>query len=129
MALWTSFTTLFSKPVIQETVPVAKVINALPEVVLNETHPVILQEILNTNIKESQMNNVLVLIPTIIDLVKAVEVLLPQSSGKDKLDAVLAALGNIVGEVSNLAPVVTPLIAAIVKGLNALGIFTKKPVA
>ena len=128
MGIWNTFTTLFSKPVVTD-VTIVKAIDQLPQTIIETTHPVILQEILNTNIKESQMNNVLVLIPTIIDLIKAVEVLLPQSSGKDKLDAVLAALGNIAGEVTNLAPVVTPLIAAIVKGLNALGVFTKKPVA
>jgi len=72
--------------------------------------------------------NYLVLIPTIIELIKSIEILLPQSSGKDKLAAVIAAVANIAGEASDIAPKLTPLISAIVAGLNILGIFKKKAV-
>ena len=76
--------------------------------------------------KVTQMNYI-TLIPTIIDLIKSVEILLPASSGKEKLDAVLTAITTLVGEVTDLAPKLTPLISAIVKGLNVLGIFSRKP--
>ena len=82
------------------------------------------------NLKEIQMNYIM-LIPTIIDLIKSVEILLPASSGKDKLDAVLTAITALTGEAVNLAPKLTPLISTIVTALNLLGVFSKKaaPVA
>lgn len=69
--------------------------------------------------------NYIALIPTIINLIKAVEVFLPQSAGVDKLNAVLSAIQNIIGAGAEVAPQLTPLINATVQGLNALGVLKK----
>lgn len=73
--------------------------------------------------------NYLALIPTIIDLIKSIEILLPASSGKEKLDAVLSAISILTGQAADAAPKLIPIINTIVTALNVLGVFSKKPVA
>ncbi len=72
------------------------------------------------------MNNIITLIPTIIATVKAVEAMLPNGSGKEKLDAVIATVEGIYGALGEAMPAVANFIAIVVSGLNALGIFKKK---
>lgn len=70
--------------------------------------------------------NIIKLIPTIIATVKAIEELMPEGKGADKLAAAIATIEGVVGLVQEQLPALTKLIAAIVTGLNALGIFKKK---
>jgi hypothetical protein len=70
--------------------------------------------------------NFILLISTIISAVKSIELLMPASTGKEKLDAVITTVEGIMGTVSPILPAVQALVATIVTGFNALGIFTKK---
>lgn len=70
--------------------------------------------------------NIFKLIPTIIQVVKAVEVLFPNASGAEKLEAALETLKGISDDIKEALPGVTAFISAVVNGLNALGIFKKK---
>lgn len=69
--------------------------------------------------------NYITTITTVIDAVKAIEALMPSSTGKDKLDAVLTTISNTVGLIESQIPAITSLIGAIVSILNAAGIFKK----
>lgn len=73
--------------------------------------------------------NYIALVSTLISTIKAVEALLPNSTGKEKLDLVVATVEGIFGEVTSILPQLTSLIAVIVTGFNKLGVFTKKAVA
>lgn len=70
--------------------------------------------------------NYFVLISTIISAVKAVEALMPASAGKDKLAAVVSIVEGIVGSVAASLPAVEQLVAVVVAGFNAVGLFKKK---
>ncbi len=72
------------------------------------------------------MLNIFKLIPIIIALVKSVEELMPESTGKDKLEAVITAVEGIAGTVGAQLPAIQQLITVIVSGLNAIGVFKKK---
>lgn len=65
------------------------------------------------------------IIQSLLSLIKAIEQFMPESSGKDKLAAVLAALEGLYGQVPNVVPVINTFVAT----LHASGIFTKKPAA
>lgn len=69
----------------------------------------------------------LALIPTIVQLIQAVEALMPASSGRDKLDAVVASVENITGVVTENLPALQKLVGVFVAAFNLRGIFTKKP--
>jgi hypothetical protein len=70
--------------------------------------------------------NYLILITQIISSVKAVEALMPASAGNDKLNAVVAMVEGVMGEIGPLLPAVQGLIATVVAGFNAIGVFRKK---
>jgi len=63
------------------------------------------------------------IIQSLLSLIKAIEAFMPNSSGKEKLDAVLAALEGLYGQVPNVIPVINTFVAT----LHATGIFSKKP--
>lgn len=62
------------------------------------------------------------IIQSLLQLIKAIESFMPNSSGKDKLSAVLTALEGLYGEVPNVIPVINTFVAT----LNASGVFSKK---
>lgn len=70
--------------------------------------------------------NVFAIIKIVVGAVQAVEQLLPQSKGKEKLDAAIAVVTEVVGDVVPILPALEKLIETIVKGFNALGIFKKQ---
>lgn len=63
------------------------------------------------------------IIQSLLALIKAIEQFMPDSSGKDKLQAVLVALEGLYGAVPNVVPIINTFVAT----LHAAGIFTKKP--
>lgn len=63
------------------------------------------------------------IIQSLLSLIKAIEEFMPNSTGKEKLDAVLVALTGLYGEVPNVTPVINTFVAT----LHAAGIFVKKP--
>lgn len=70
--------------------------------------------------------NYITLIKTVIAAVKSIEALMPQSAGKDKLDAAMAIVEGVMGDVSAIAPALIATISAIVSSLTAAGVFTRK---
>lgn len=66
------------------------------------------------------------LVPTIINSVKAIEALMPQSSGKDKLDAAIKMIEEVYGVVSENLPQIIAFITTLVSLFNSIGIFKKK---
>lgn len=68
----------------------------------------------------------IILIQTIIAAVKAIETLLPNSTGKEKLQAVLATVDGIMGDLTTSLPAIEAFITVVVAGLNASGAFKKK---
>lgn len=68
------------------------------------------------------MTNYVLLISTLLQLIKQIETLMPDSPGVDKLNAVLAAVEGLFGQVQGLAPIVNTFVAT----LNASGVFGKK---
>ncbi len=70
------------------------------------------------------------MIPTLIQLVKAAEDAIPVSGkGKDKLDFVLGVIGDTMGDVGSLIPAITKIVARIVGLFNKTGQFETKQVA
>ena len=70
--------------------------------------------------------NYLQLIPMLIEIIKAIELAMPQSPGKDKFEAVILAVEGVVGSVQTALPQITPVINALVKSFAIVGLFTKK---
>lgn len=70
--------------------------------------------------------NFILLISTIISSIKSVELLMPSSAGADKLNAVIIMIEGVMGSVAPLLPAITSIIATLVAGFNAVGIFSKK---
>ena len=77
------------------------------------------------------MNRYLLLITTVIHAIKAVEQLMPASAGKDKLDAALAIVEAIVGDITKEAPALVSVIATLVAGMRTTGVIATpaKPAA
>lgn len=84
---------------------------------------------LSTQLNERSIMNYIAIIQTLIATVKAVEELMPNGSGKDKLAAVLATVSGIFNEVVGILPQLTTVISVIVAGFNASGLFKKTAVA
>lgn len=72
------------------------------------------------------MTNLTTLIPLIVNTIKAVETMLPNGTGKEKLDAVIATIEAIFGALGEAMPAITNFIGVVVGGFNMLGIFRKK---
>lgn len=70
--------------------------------------------------------NYLAIIPTIVSFVKAIEDLMPTSTGKEKLEAVVTAIEAVFGALTDNLPKIEGLIGVIVKAFNLLGVFKKK---
>lgn len=70
--------------------------------------------------------NILTLIPVVIQAVKAIEELLPNSAGAEKLKAVIDTIEAIYGTVLENVPAMSKFISAVVSIANALGVFKKK---
>ena len=66
---------------------------------------------------------ILSLIPGIIEAVKSAETLLTGASGPVKLNFVLGLIQDTGADVAKVLPQLTAIIARIVSGLNALGLF------
>ena len=71
---------------------------------------------------------ILSLIPGIIDAVKAAESLFPGATGPTKLSFVLGVIEDTGADIAKVVPQITAIIARIVSGLNALGLFKHSPV-
>ena len=70
--------------------------------------------------------NIIALIPTIIDIIKALEQLMPESAGKQKLDILIATIETTVGEVIENKPALEKLVSAIVSILKVVGVFKSR---
>ena len=69
---------------------------------------------------------ILQLLPTIIELIKAIEAAVPQGGkGSEKLQAVLDIVAGLVDNAAELMPKLTAVIGTIVGMFNAAGTFTK----
>lgn len=73
------------------------------------------------------MSNLLKLIPTVVAVIQAAEDLMPDGEGKAKLTFVMDTMENIYGAINEQLPSITKLVAAIVAGLHAVGLFKHKP--
>jgi len=71
--------------------------------------------------------NYVLLIQTIINAVKSIEELMPESKGKEKLDAAVALVEGVFGSLAGNYAAISKVIATVVSALNAIGIFKKKP--
>lgn len=71
--------------------------------------------------------NIFVLIPTIIQIVKLIESLMPESKGKEKFDAAMGAAEQVLGAVtvSQNQGTIGMAINGTVAALNAAQVFTK----
>lgn len=72
------------------------------------------------------MTNILTLIPVIVNAVKAIEQMLPQGSGQEKLAAVIATIESIYGALGEAMPAISNFIGVVVAGFNAVGLFKRK---
>ena len=68
------------------------------------------------------MNYILV-IKTLTASIKAVESLMPESSGKDKFDAAIAMVEAVTGSVQGALTALHAVATIIVTGLRATGVF------
>lgn len=68
----------------------------------------------------------IILIQTIIAAVKAIETLMPESTGREKLQAAIATTEGIMGSLATSLPAIEAFVAVVVAGLNASGAFRKK---
>lgn len=70
--------------------------------------------------------NYLILIPTIIEIVKTVEKLMPEGGkGKEKLAAVRAMVEGVYGDVSAAWPQIETVISLFVRLANVAGVFKR----
>ena len=73
----------------------------------------------------SKILKIMRLLPLIMTAVKTVEAMIPVSgAGKDKLDAVLGIVEDTTGDVAEVLPMVTKIVARFVNLGNATGTFT-----
>lgn len=73
--------------------------------------------------------NYILLIKTFIAAVKTVEALMPDSKGKEKFDAAIAIVEEVVGSVQTALPALVLLATNVVSGLRESGAFKKKAAA
>lgn len=71
------------------------------------------------------MNNIFALLPLVIQLVKQVEVMMPNSAGVDKANAVIASVEAMCGTLGPMLPIIQSFITVVVGGFNSLGLFHK----
>ena len=70
--------------------------------------------------------NFIILLPIIINAIKAVEELLPNSPGKEKFDFVVQTLETVTGAAVDNLPALEKYVSVIVSMLKVLGIFKAK---
>lgn len=70
--------------------------------------------------------NYLILIKTMLAAIKTVESLMPDSKGKEKFDAAIAIVSEVVGAVDAQLPALETLATTVVNGLRAVGAFKAK---
>lgn len=70
--------------------------------------------------------NYFLLIKTFLSAVKTVEQLMPASKGKEKFDAAMAIVEDVIGNVESYAPVLKVLATLAVTTFRATGIFASK---
>jgi hypothetical protein len=70
--------------------------------------------------------NYLLLIKTFIAAVKSVEALMPESKGKEKFDAAIAMVEDVIGNVQPLIPALLLVATTVVNGLRSVGVFKAK---
>ena len=73
--------------------------------------------------------NYLLMLRTLISAIKTVEALMPDSPGKEKFDAVLVVVQELVGPVESVTPQLQAIATLLVNGWRATGVFTKKAAA
>ena len=71
------------------------------------------------------MNYILV-INTLIAAVRAVEQLMPDSTGKEKFEAAVTMVEGVVGTITPMIPALSAVATALVTGFRAAGVFAKK---
>lgn len=71
----------------------------------------------------------LILIKTFIAAIKTVEQLMPDSKGKEKFDAALAIVSEIVSVADAQIPALQAVATLVVNGLRAAGVFKAKAAA
>jgi hypothetical protein len=69
--------------------------------------------------------NYLVLIPLLIQLISAVEQLMPNAAGSAKFNAVIAAIEQVFGSVASQLPALQAIATSVVNAYNATGVFKK----
>ena len=70
--------------------------------------------------------NYLLTIQTLVAAVKAVEQLMPDSKGKEKFDAAIAIVEEVVGTVQPLLPALMAIATLLVNGFRKTGAFATK---
>ena len=65
---------------------------------------------------------------TLIQAIQAVEILMPESTGKEKFDAAMVMVTAIIGNVEAITPALVAIATLLVNGFRAAGIFKKKEV-
>ena len=73
--------------------------------------------------------NYIQLIRTALAAIKSVEALMPDSTGKEKADAALAMIEEIIGDISAHVPALLALFTQVVSLLRTLGVFKAKAAA
>lgn len=67
--------------------------------------------------------NYITLLKTLIDAIKTVEGLMPASTGKDKFDACIAIVEEVVGDVTPMLAPLAAVATVVVNALRRAGIF------
>ncbi len=70
--------------------------------------------------------NYILTIKTLIEAIKAVEELMPESAGKEKFSAAIELVEAVVGSVQGSLPALQRIATLIVTAFRATGAFTKK---
>lgn len=69
--------------------------------------------------------NWLTLISILVNVVKTVETVFPDSSGKQKLDTAIHIVSSVVDNVAPMVPQIQAIIATLVSTFHAAGVFTR----
>lgn len=70
--------------------------------------------------------NYIIAIKTLIEAIKQVEALMPDSQGKEKFDAAVTIVEAVVGSVEPMLPALMGIATIVVNGLRASGQFKAK---
>lgn len=71
--------------------------------------------------------NYIQLIQVAVSAVKAIEQLMPDSPGKEKAEAALTMITEILGDISEQVPALLALFTYVVNILRQIGVFKVKP--